>query len=64
MGYDARVVKVMIASPGDVSTERQVVRDVLTEWNNIHSEDRKLVLMGSDGKRIHLRRWATGPRQS
>lgn len=45
MPYEARVLKVMIASPGDVSAERQTVRDVLTEWNHIHSEDRGLVLM-------------------
>ena len=45
MPYDARVVKVMIASPGDVSTERQQVREVLSEWNSIHSEDRGLVLL-------------------
>jgi hypothetical protein len=45
MPYDARVVKVMIASPGDVSTERQIVREVLQEWNAIHSEDRALVLL-------------------
>jgi hypothetical protein len=35
----------MIASPGDVSAERQIVRDVLTDWNHMHSEDRGLVLM-------------------
>lgn len=45
MPYNARVLKVMIASPGDVAAERQTVRDVITEWNHIHSEDRGLVLM-------------------
>ena len=45
MPYEARVLKVMIASPGDVSAERQIVRDVLTDWNHMHSEDRGLVLM-------------------
>ena len=44
MPYEARSLKVMIASPGDVSAD-QTVRDVLTEWNHIHSEDRGLVLM-------------------
>jgi hypothetical protein len=43
--YNARVLKVMIASPGDVAAERQIARDVITEWNHIHSEDRGLVLM-------------------
>lgn len=35
----------MIASPADVSAERQVIRDVLHEWNSVHSEDKKVVLM-------------------
>ena len=38
MPYDARVFKVMIASPGDVDAERQITRDVLNEWNYTHSE--------------------------
>ena len=45
MAYQASVVKVMIASPGDVATERQMIRDVLFEWNSIHSEDKGLVLL-------------------
>jgi len=43
--YRARAIKVMIASPGDVSAERQVVRDVVHEWNVVHSEDKGIVLM-------------------
>ena len=43
--YRARAVKVMIASPNDVAGERQVVRDVIHEWNAVHSEDKGLVLM-------------------
>jgi hypothetical protein len=41
----ANVVKVMIASPGDVPEERQAIREVVTEWNNVHAEDRKVVLL-------------------
>tara|TARA_R110002073_G_scaffold177188_12_gene335186 strand:- start:18527 stop:19411 length:885 start_codon:yes stop_codon:yes gene_type:complete len=44
-GYSANVLKVMIASPGDVADERQTARDVIYEWNCIHSEDRALVLL-------------------
>lgn len=44
MPYNARVLKVMIASPGDVANERQIAHDVIAEWNDIHSEDRGLVL--------------------
>ena len=43
--YRARVFKVMIASPGDVATERQLIRDVVHEWNAVHSEDKGVVLM-------------------
>ena len=35
----------MIASPSDISSEREIVRDVLYEWNVVHSEDKKIVLM-------------------
>ena len=35
----------MTASPADVSKERQVVRHVIDEWNAIHAQDRKTVLM-------------------
>jgi hypothetical protein len=43
--YRARAIKVMIASPSDISSEREIVRDVLSEWNVVHSEDKKIVLM-------------------
>lgn len=45
MPYAAKVYKVMIASPGDVLKERQVIRDVVYEWNSIHSQDRDIVLL-------------------
>jgi hypothetical protein len=45
MSYTARVVKVMITSPSDVAKERQLIRDVIQEWNAVHAEDRKVVLM-------------------
>lgn len=35
----------MIASPSDVATERRNIRDVIHEWNAIHSEDQQIVLM-------------------
>lgn len=43
--YRANAAKVMIASPGDVANERQIVRDVVHEWNAVHSEDKSAVLM-------------------
>ncbi len=35
----------MVASPGDVAAERQAIRDVVHDWNAIHSEDKGVVLM-------------------
>ncbi len=45
MSYKATVFKVMIASPGDVSQERKLIREVLHDWNDIYSETRKIVLL-------------------
>jgi hypothetical protein len=45
MPYNAKVFKVMIASPSDVAVERNIIREVLSEWNVIHSDTRKVVLL-------------------
>ena len=45
MSYEAKVFNVMIASPGDVASERTIVRDVLYEWNAVHSQIRNIVLL-------------------
>jgi hypothetical protein len=45
VSYRATVLKIMLASPSDVSQERQMARGVISEWNVVHSEDRGLVLM-------------------
>lgn len=45
MTYQATVINVMIASPGDVATERQNIKDVVHDWNVVHGQDRRLVLM-------------------
>ena len=45
MPYNATVYKIMIASPGDVEKEKQIIRDVINEWNVIHSFDRQIVLL-------------------
>jgi hypothetical protein len=52
MSYDANVFLVMVASPGDVVDEREAFREAIHEWNVIHSEARKVVLLVSLG--IHL----------
>ncbi|HQT00819.1 MAG: DUF4062 domain-containing protein [Hydrogenophilales bacterium 16-64-46] len=45
MSYVAKTFNVMIASPGDVASERSIVRDVVYEWNAVHSNARKIVLL-------------------
>lgn len=45
MSYTASTFNVMIASPGDVASERAIVRDVVYEWNAVHSGIRKIVLL-------------------
>lgn len=45
MSYVAQVIKVVIASPGDVAEERAIARDVILEWNAVNSEDRMTVLL-------------------
>lgn len=45
MPYTATVIKVMIASPSDVRPERSLAQTVIHEWNAIHSNDRRFVLL-------------------
>lgn len=45
MSYNAKVFNVMIASPGDVASERAIIRDVIYEWNAVHSITRNIVLL-------------------
>ena len=45
MPYQAIIFQVMIASPGDVAKERQIIKEVLQEWNYIHSFDKHIALM-------------------
>lgn len=45
MSYNAKIFNVMIASPGDVASERTIIRDVIYEWNAIHSQARNIVLL-------------------
>lgn len=41
MSYSAVVYKVMIASPSDVSAERSIIREVLSEWNVVNADVRR-----------------------
>ena len=45
MAYNAVVCNVMIASPNDVQEERKLARQVIWEWNYVHSKRTGVVLM-------------------
>lgn len=45
MAYKAIVIQVMIASPGDVTAERHIVREEIAKWNHINSLKSKIVLL-------------------
>lgn len=45
MPFSATVYRVMIASPGDVQPERDIVRDVVHEWNAVNAGRRGVVLL-------------------
>jgi hypothetical protein len=43
--YEARVFKVMIATPSDVPQERQIIREAVHQWNALLADDKKVVLL-------------------
>jgi hypothetical protein len=45
MTFTATVHRVMIASPGDVQPERDLVRDIIHEWNSLHGAREKTMLL-------------------
>jgi hypothetical protein len=45
MTFQANVLRVMIASPGDVADERKGVTEEILRWNNANAFARKLVLL-------------------
>ncbi|ARU26635.1 hypothetical protein [Cellvibrio sp. PSBB006] len=45
MSFDAKVYKVLIASPGDVGKEREAIAEVIARWNAVNAENQKVVLM-------------------
>ncbi|MDE1348505.1 DUF4062 domain-containing protein [Vibrio aestuarianus] len=42
--YSANVYKVFLASPSDVAKERQIAREVIQKWNDLHSEETGVIL--------------------
>lgn len=45
MSYEAQVYNVMIASPNDVSREREIIRQIIHEWNILNAYNTKIVLL-------------------
>ena len=45
MPYPAIVFSVFIASPGDVQNERDTIRKVIQEWNDLNTKSKQIVLM-------------------
>ncbi len=45
MPFDAKVFRILVASPGDVGDERQVIPEVINEWNTVSSLQTKSILM-------------------
>lgn len=44
LAYKATVLPIMIASPGDVTEEREVIRNVIHDWNDVNSQRSKVML--------------------
>ncbi|HLP91000.1 MAG TPA: hypothetical protein VK184_20745 [Nostocaceae cyanobacterium] len=45
MPVEAKVYRILIASPGDVIEEREIIRAEVHRWNAMHSVDMKIFLM-------------------
>lgn len=45
MPIEAKLYRVLIASPGDVADGRAIVREEIARWNAMHSETMKIVLL-------------------
>ena len=45
MPFSATVLRLMIASPGDVQTERGIVREVVSEWNSTNGANRNVLVL-------------------
>jgi nucleoside 2-deoxyribosyltransferase len=45
MAFPARVFRILIASPSDVTEERDIAVRTIQEWNDLNSAERQLVLL-------------------
>jgi len=45
MSFNASVYRILIASPGDVGEEREIIPEVINEWNAVSAFATKIILM-------------------
>jgi Domain of unknown function (DUF4062) len=45
MPLDVKAYRVLIASPGDVAKERNIIREQIAQWNAMHTQDMRIVLL-------------------
>lgn len=45
MPFDAKVFRILVASPGDVGEERNVIPEVINEWNAVSASQTNSILM-------------------
>lgn len=43
--FNARVYKILVASPGDVDEERHAITEVISRWNDLNAEAQGVVLL-------------------
>ena len=44
MSHDVKQIKVFISHPADVKKETEIIRQAIGTWNDVHSDDQKLIL--------------------
>lgn len=42
---DIKLYRILIASPGDVAEERDIIRQEIARWNSMHAVEMKMILL-------------------
>jgi hypothetical protein len=64
MPFDAKVLRVLIASPSDTATYRADLRQAIEDWNSLQSETQRVVLFPFCGSATQLRKRENGHKES
>ena len=62
--YRARVYNVMIGAPSDITDEIKVVETIINEWNQLHSQKEKIVMLPLYWKHSSYPTTGTRPQES